>query len=64
MSRWILFFIIFINTQAICGQNIKLSGKITDTQGKAISMAALVVKDSLETTITRAYSDSTGNFSI
>lgn len=64
MSKWILFFIVFINTQTICGQNIKLSGKITDTQGKAISMATLVVKDSLETTITRAYSDSTGNFSI
>lgn len=64
MSKWILFFIVFINTQAICGQNIKLSGKITDTQGKAISMATLVVKDSLETTITRAYSDSTGNCSI
>ena len=64
MGKWILFLIVFINTQAICAQNIKLSGKITDRQGKAISMATLVVKDSLETTITKSYSDSIGNFSI
>lgn len=64
MGKWILFFMVFINTQAVCAQNIKLLGKITDTQGKAISMATLVVKDSLGTTITRAYSDSTDNFSI
>ena len=35
MSKWILFFIVFINTQTICGQNIKLSGKITD-KGKPL----------------------------
>lgn len=58
------FFIVFINAQVICAQNINLSGKITDAQGKAISKATLVVKDSLDTTITSAYSDSTGNFSI
>lgn len=55
---------VFINAQVICAQNINLSGKITDAQGKAISKATLVVKDSLDTTITSAYSDSTGNFSI
>ena len=64
MGKWILFFIVFINAQVICAQNINLSGKITDAQGKAISKATLVVKDSLDTTITSAYSDSTGNFSI
>lgn len=64
MGKWILYFIVFINAPVICAQNINLSGKITDAQGKAISKATLVVKDSLDTTITSAYSDSTGNFSI
>lgn len=64
MVKRILFFFVFIAIQTVCAQNIKLSGKITDRQGKAISMATVVIKDSSETKVTSAYSDSTGNFTI
>lgn len=62
MSRWILFFIAAMTAQTVFAQTIKLSGKITDKQGRAVDMATVVAKDSVGRIMAGCTSDSTGCF--
>lgn len=64
MGKWILLFVYVTATQVTYAQTIKLSGLITDRQGKNIDMATVVVKNDIDKIVAGCTSDSTGFFSM
>lgn len=58
----ILFFLCVVLAQSVFAQTIRISGKITDKQGKGIDFATITVCDSLGKVLTGVTSDSTGHF--